>query len=129
MALRLRHRCHVVVRRSNRGDSPPGPRCRDRSRLTCFNSDLPSRLPFGNERGDFTLESGGPIREIVALVKPTHVVQPPLGGPQLWRLISQLSLSYLSLTGRTISTRSEKFFGCMTSPGRPGGEAADRGHP
>ena len=67
------------------------------ARLTCFNSDLPSRLPFGNEGGDFELQGGGPIRKIVALVKPTNVVQPPLGSPQLWRLISQLSLNYLSL--------------------------------
>lgn len=68
------------------------------ARLTCFNSDLPSRLPFGNERGDFELERGGPVRSIVALVKPTRVVQPPLGSPQVWRLVSQLSLNYLSLT-------------------------------
>jgi type VI secretion system protein ImpG len=67
------------------------------ARLTCFNSDLPSRLPFGNDSGDFELQGGGPIRKIVALVKPTNVVQPPLGSPQLWRLISQLSLNYLSL--------------------------------
>lgn len=67
------------------------------ARLTCFNGDLPSRLPFGNEGGDFELPGGGPIKRTVALVKPTTVVQPPLGKPQLWRLISQLSLNYLSL--------------------------------
>jgi type VI secretion system protein ImpG len=67
------------------------------ARLTCFNGDLPSRLPFGNENGDFELPGGGPIRKTVALVKPTNVVQPPLGKPQLWRMISQLSLNYLSL--------------------------------
>jgi type VI secretion system protein ImpG len=67
------------------------------ARLTCFNGDLPSRLPFGDEAGDFELPGGGPIRKIVALVKPTEAVQPPLGKPQLWRLISQLSLNYLSL--------------------------------
>ncbi len=67
------------------------------ARLTCFNSDLPSRLPFGNPGGDFELESGGPIREIVALAKPTRVIQPPLGNGQTWRLVSQLSLNYLSL--------------------------------
>src|SRR5205085_2056761 len=66
------------------------------ARLTCFNSDLPNRLPFGNERGDFELDRGGPVRAIVALVKPTRVVQPPLGSPQIWRLVSQLSLNYLS---------------------------------
>ena len=67
------------------------------ARLTCFNGDLPSRLPFGNESGDFELPGGGPVRTTVALVKPTAVVQPPLGKPQLWRLISQLSLNYLSV--------------------------------
>ncbi len=67
------------------------------TRLTCFNSDLPSRLPFGNSGGDFELESRGPIREITALMKPTRVIQPPMGSGQTWRLISQLSLNYLSL--------------------------------
>jgi type VI secretion system protein ImpG len=69
------------------------------AKLTCFNGDLPSRLPFGNEAGDFELQGGGPIRRIVALLKPTSVVHPPLGRPQLWRLISQLSLNHLSLVG------------------------------
>lgn len=67
------------------------------ARLTCFNGDLPSRLPFGDETGDFELENGGPIRRIVALSKPTEVVHPPLGQAQLWRLLSQLSLNYLPL--------------------------------
>ena len=67
------------------------------ARLTCFNGDLPSRLPFGDDAGDFELPGGGPIRKIVALVKPTEAIQPPLGKPQLWRLISLLSLNYLSL--------------------------------
>ena len=67
------------------------------ARLTCSNGDLPGRLPFGAEAGDFELRSGGPISRIMTLVSPTPVVQPPLGKAQLWRLISQLSLNYLSL--------------------------------
>ncbi len=67
------------------------------TRLTCFNANLPSRLPFGDTKGDFEMPGGGPIAKIITLVKPTTVVQPPLGKPQLWRLISQLSLNYLSL--------------------------------
>ncbi|MEO7084295.1 MAG: type VI secretion system baseplate subunit TssF [Gemmatimonadaceae bacterium] len=67
------------------------------ARLTCFNSDLPSRLPFGAGGSDFELDTPGPVREIAALVKPTRVIQPPLGAGQTWRLISQLSLNYLSL--------------------------------
>ena len=67
-------------------------------RLTCFNGDLPSRLPIGvDEKGDFDLQMGGPVRRILCLVKPTPVVQPPLGKPLLWRLVSALSLNHLSL--------------------------------
>jgi type VI secretion system protein ImpG len=68
------------------------------ARLTCSNGELPSRLPFGDPNGDFELQDGGPIQKIVALVKPTRVVQPPLGQGLLWRLVSQLSLNYLSIT-------------------------------
>ncbi len=67
------------------------------ARVTCFNGELPSRLPFGDETGDFTMPGGGPIQKIMALVKPTPVIRPPLGRAQMWRLISQLSLNYQSL--------------------------------
>ncbi|HWB97276.1 MAG TPA: type VI secretion system baseplate subunit TssF [Bryobacteraceae bacterium] len=66
-------------------------------RTTCTNRDLPSRLPFGNEAGDFELESGASIKRIVALRRPTPPVRPPLGKAMQWRLISHLSLNYLSL--------------------------------
>ncbi|HWQ53378.1 MAG TPA: type VI secretion system baseplate subunit TssF [Bryobacteraceae bacterium] len=66
-------------------------------RTTCTNRDLPSRLPFGNEQGDFELEGAAPVRRIVALLKPTDTLHAPVGRDSLWRLISQLSLNYLSL--------------------------------
>lgn len=66
-------------------------------RTTCTNRDLPTRLPFGNEAGDFELEGGAAIKRIVALAKPTNAVRPPTGEAALWRLISHLSLNYLSL--------------------------------
>jgi type VI secretion system protein ImpG len=68
-------------------------------RTLCSNRDLPSRLPFGNEAGDFELEGAGPVRRIVALMKPTDTLRPPTSKDSLWRLISQLSLNYLSLVG------------------------------
>jgi type VI secretion system protein ImpG len=67
------------------------------ARLTCHNGDLPSRLPFGDVAGDFEMPGGGPIARIVALIKPTQLIEPPIGKPQLWRLISLLSLNYISL--------------------------------
>ncbi|MCX6625599.1 MAG: type VI secretion system baseplate subunit TssG, partial [Acidobacteria bacterium] len=66
-------------------------------RLTCSNRDLPSRLPFGNEAGDFELEEGASIRSVVALRKPTMPLRPATGKNAFWRLISHLSLNYLSL--------------------------------
>jgi type VI secretion system protein ImpG len=65
--------------------------------LTCSNRDLPSKLPFGNPAGDFILEIASPIRVIRCLGKPTSSRRPPLGGGLQWRLISHLSLNYLSL--------------------------------
>jgi type VI secretion system protein ImpG len=67
------------------------------ARLTCYNGDLPSRLAFGNPTGDFEMDGAGPVRQITALIKPTRVIQPALGHGQTWRLVSQLSLNYLSL--------------------------------
>jgi type VI secretion protein, VC_A0110 family len=66
-------------------------------RTTCTNRDLPSRLPFGDENGDFELESGSAVARIVALKKPTNTLRPAVGKDVLWRLVSHLSLNYLSL--------------------------------
>jgi type VI secretion system protein ImpG len=66
-------------------------------RLTCTNRDLPARLPFGNEDGDFELEANASLKRIVALQKPTSPIRPPMGKSVMWRLISQLSLNHLSL--------------------------------
>jgi type VI secretion system protein ImpG len=66
-------------------------------RTTCTNRDLPSRLPFGNEMGDFELETSSAIKRIVCLKKPTSTLRPVVGKKIFWRLISHLSLNYLSL--------------------------------
>jgi len=78
-------------------------------RTTCTNRDLPSRLPFGNENGDFELEGGAAIKKIVALKKPTSTVRPPIGKSALWRLISHLSLNYLSLVDEGKDSLQEIF--------------------
>ena len=66
-------------------------------RTTCTNRDLPARLPFGNQDTDFEMAGTAAMRRIVALRKPTAPVRPPLGKGILWRLVSHLSLNYLSL--------------------------------
>ena len=63
---------------------------------TCTNRDLPARLPFGDPTGDFNLEIAAPLAHINCLMKPTPTRRPSLGGALQWRLISHLSLNYLS---------------------------------
>src|SRR5262245_21961549 len=63
----------------------------------CTNRDLPGRLPFGGERGDFELEGAAPLSRIRCLKKPTETARPPLRRGAQWRLISHLSLNYLSI--------------------------------
>ncbi len=65
--------------------------------VTCSNRDLPSRLPFGDASGDFSMEIAAPVARINSLIKPTPTRRPSLGGALQWRLISHLSLNYLSL--------------------------------
>lgn len=64
---------------------------------TCTNRDILARLPFGNESGDFEVEGIGSIKGAVALRKPSPTLRPPMGRDALWRLISHLSLNYLSI--------------------------------
>lgn len=66
-------------------------------RLTCTNRDLPSRVRFGTEEGDFDLEGVPMVNRIVSLRQPTETHRPPLRKEAFWPLISQLSLNYLSL--------------------------------
>jgi type VI secretion system protein ImpG len=64
---------------------------------TCTNRDLPAKLPFGGEQGDFELDGAAPLARIRCLTKPTQTLRPPLRRGTQWRLISHLSLNYLSL--------------------------------
>ena len=68
-------------------------------RTTCTNRDLPGRLPFGGAtRAIFELEGAAPLSRIRCLTKPTrdHPAAAAAARAQ-WRLISHLSLNYLSL--------------------------------
>ncbi|MBT8340223.1 MAG: type VI secretion system baseplate subunit TssF [Desulfatitalea sp.] len=64
---------------------------------TCTNRDLPERLTPGGIARDFYLEHSGPIDGIDCLMKPTAALRPKPGGHKQWRLISHLSLNYLSM--------------------------------
>ncbi len=65
---------------------------------TCTNRDLPILLPFQDPQGDFELEGATPVTRIQCVSKPTPTRRPALGSAAQWKLISHLSLNYLSLT-------------------------------
>lgn len=71
------------------------------------NRDLPHLLAPGTVGGDLFMEGGGPARSITLLTKPTRSHRIERGRGMLWRLVSQLSLNHLSLTGGGIDALRE----------------------
>jgi type VI secretion system protein ImpG len=63
----------------------------------CSNRDLPLHLPVGVGKTDFTLESGAPVRSLRIRAGPTPPRPSHAQGDTAWRLISHLSLNYLSI--------------------------------
>jgi type VI secretion system protein ImpG len=63
----------------------------------CTNRDLPLHLPVGQAHTDFTLESGAPVESARCLAGPTPPRASYADADTSWRLISHLSLNYLSL--------------------------------
>ncbi|MDD5296183.1 MAG: type VI secretion system baseplate subunit TssF [Rhodocyclaceae bacterium] len=64
----------------------------------CSNRDLPILMPTGLARGDFDVEVTLPVKAIRCIRGPSRPVAPALEGEVIWRLVSHLSLNYLSLT-------------------------------
>jgi len=64
----------------------------------CSNRDLPLQMPVGKGNTDFTLESGAPVDNIRCVSGPSKPIPSWAEGDTTWRLISHLSLNYLSLT-------------------------------
>lgn len=63
----------------------------------CTNRDLPLLMPLGKGQTDFTLDTGAPVEAIRCVAGPTKPKPTFAGGDLTWRLISHLSLNYLSL--------------------------------
>lgn len=63
----------------------------------CTNRDLPLLMPLGGGQSDFTLERGAPVEAVRCVAGPTRPRAPYGQGEAAWRLISHLSLNYLSL--------------------------------
>jgi len=64
----------------------------------CTNRDLPLMMSVGVGPADFYLDSGAPIETIRCVAGPSEPRPPTAWGAASWRLVSHLSLNYLSIT-------------------------------
>ncbi|SCK08542.1 type VI secretion system baseplate subunit TssF [Vogesella sp. LIG4] len=69
--------------------------------LLCSNRDLPEQIPFGgsqaSQRTDLQLPGHSVVKRVRLLRKPGASQRSPLGRALQWRLISHLSLNYMSI--------------------------------
>ena len=65
--------------------------------ILCTNRDLPLHMPVGLGNTDFSLQTGAPVQAIRCIAGPTRPRPSMAGIGASWRLISHLSLNYLSL--------------------------------
>lgn len=77
-------------------------------RITCSNRDLARKINLQAKYGDFTVAE---FEQVQARTLPGNVLTPPLPPPlgkgRQWRLISHLSLNYLSLAGSSTGAPGE----------------------
>ena len=66
-------------------------------RTLCTNRHLPIQMALGQGSTDFTLETAAPVNAVRVIAGPTRPRAPVQTGETPWRLLSQLSLNYLSL--------------------------------
>ncbi len=64
---------------------------------TCSNRNMPTKLPFGGEKGYLEPEAESAAGMARILMKPSEPLYPPMGRAAQWHLISQLGLNHLSL--------------------------------
>ena len=63
----------------------------------CTNRDLPIQLALGQGRTDFVVEGGAPVESVRCISGPSYPRPSPAFGDTAWKLVSHLSLNYLSL--------------------------------
>ena len=65
--------------------------------VLCTNRDLPLHMPIGKGGTDFSVDIGAPLTGIRCVAGPTKPRNSTVHGEYAWRLLSHLSLNYLSL--------------------------------
>ncbi len=81
------------------GDEAPYPHDLRQLGVTalCTNRDLPLQMSVGKGGTDFVMELGAPVKSLRCVAGPTRPRPSFPEGDSAWRLVSHLSLNYLSL--------------------------------
>ena len=86
-------------------DGREGPYSSDLKQLAvntlCTNRDLPLALAVGEGLTDFQLGSGAPVASVRCVAGPSMPKPSHAWGQTAWRILSHLSLNYLSITNTT----------------------------
>ena len=91
----------------------------------CTNRDLSLLTPLGKARSDLTLLASAPVEDIRFVVGPTRPT-PALAEREItWRLISHLSLNYLTLTDASAEHGASALRELLTLYARLGSAGAD----
>ncbi len=73
------------------------------AQVLCTNRDLPLQLPLGKGETDFVFDIGAPVQAVRCVAGPTKPRPSFPRGDNAWRLISHLSLNYLSLCDQDVA--------------------------
>jgi len=90
----------VFIAFANRNSQPSSPKAGTVTlSLTCTNQAIPGEMKNGHPDGDFDSDLPLAGLKISALNRPTRPMLPPNKSAVRWRLISQLSLNHMLLSG------------------------------
>ena len=93
--------------------------------LTCTNRDHAFGMPIGREQGDLEPEDPASTGPICCVEPISRSIRPSLGREAQWRLISNLSLNYLSLVDlRPVAAEEERNAGPHEDESPPSGRDA-----
>jgi len=92
----------------------------------CTNRDLPVHMATGQGRTDFTVEGGAPVESVRCISGPSYPRQSNGFGATAWKLISHLSLNYLSLVERAPESGAEVLRDLLSLYADPNDAAAMR---
>jgi type VI secretion system protein ImpG len=96
----------------------------------CTNRDLPLTVPVGRTDTDFTMEAGAPVDSIRSISGQPTAPRPSYAeGDTAWRIISHLSLNYLSLTDAAAAESGAGEEQASSSGGNPAKGTASGGSP